>query len=150
MNAEEKWPYSLPIFRRSFGATSPNGATIAEIRSAKEVGMSNPTSGTLELSTGLTFRNCNPSFIWSDDSKHLAVAEWSLKAALFRGQRLLVVEAGTGQVFASGWVWGFLQPESFTGGELVVVRNTTRKKPKRILWPVPAGLAGFTRRGFAA
>ena len=37
--------------------------------------MSNPTAGLLELSTGMTVPNCNPGFVWSDDSRYLAAVE---------------------------------------------------------------------------
>jgi hypothetical protein len=150
MPIDGEWPYDLPIFRRSFRAESPNGDTVAEMPSASEVSMSNPTSGTLHLSTGLTIRNCNPSFIWSEDSRYLAVPEWSMRAGLFRGQRLLVVEPATGRIFASPWMWGFLQPESFARGDIVVVRHPERRHPRRISWRIPDGLAGFTRRSLPA
>ena len=146
MMTAEYWPYNLPIFRRSHRAESADGAIVADMTSAVEVGMSNPTSGTLRLSTGLTIPDCNPSFIWSDDSRYLAVPQWCARMGLLRGQRLLIVEPASGQTFVSRWVWGFLQPESFERGELVVLRNPTRRVPERLAWRVPDGLEGFTRR----
>jgi len=150
VSTEEQPPYNLPIFRRSFRAASPNGAVIAELLIAREVGMSNPTSGLLQLSTGVMISDCNPSFIWSDDSRYPAVPRWALRAGVLRGQRLLVVEPAKNQVFESSWFWGFLQPESFAKGQLVVVRNPTRPRPQRLSWAIPAGLAGFTSRSVAA
>ena len=145
MTAEE-WPYNLPIFRRSHRAEAADGATVADMTSACEVGMSNPTSGTLRLSTGLAIPDCNPSFIWSDDSRYLAVPQWSARLGLLRGQHLLIVEPASDQAFLSRWMWGFLQPESFAQGELVVIRNPTRRNPVRLSWRVPDGLEGFRRR----
>jgi hypothetical protein len=67
---DEPWPYNLPIFSRGHRAVSPDGTVVAEIAQAFEVSMSNPTVGTLRLSSGLQLDRCNPAFLWSDDSRY--------------------------------------------------------------------------------
>ena len=98
MKTTEDWPYNLPIFRRSHRAESPDGKMIAEIRVAREVGMSNPTAGLLELSAGMAIPNCNPSFVWSDDSRYLAVSQWAYAWVLFHGMQLLILEPASRDV----------------------------------------------------
>jgi hypothetical protein len=66
------WDYSLHL-------TSPNGQITAVIDRASEFGQGSPTSGILKLSNGLTFDGCNPSAVWSDDSKFLAIPQWTVK-----------------------------------------------------------------------
>jgi hypothetical protein len=66
---------------------SPDGQTIAEIDDAWEVGMGAPTSGELVLSNGMRHTSCNPSFVWSDCSRFLAVPQWTDK----RNQRLMII-----------------------------------------------------------
>ena len=65
----EEFPYNLPIWRRKYSAESPNKKINAEINPAYEISMGNPTYGTLILSNGINIGRCNPSFIWSNDSK---------------------------------------------------------------------------------
>src|SRR5439155_18064411 len=88
----ERWPYNLPIWRRSYRASSPDGRYVAEINPAWEVSMGNPTYGTLCLSAGLRLERCNPSFLWSTDSCYLAVPQFFRRFGLFRLQRLLVID----------------------------------------------------------
>jgi hypothetical protein len=66
---------------------SPDGKTKAEIDDAWEVGMGAPTSGELVLSNGMRRESCNPSFVWSDCSRFLAIPQWTDK----RMQRLMVI-----------------------------------------------------------
>ena len=68
---ELDFPYNLPIWRNTFESTAPDGKLTARILKTNEVSMGNPTIGTLELSNGFELAGCNPSFIWSDDSKYL-------------------------------------------------------------------------------
>ena len=80
--SESEWPYNLPIWRRAHRASSPDAQIVAEIDAAYEISMGNPTCGTLRLSTGLELERCNPSFIWSDDSRYLAVPRYFNRAAM--------------------------------------------------------------------
>lgn len=70
-------PYNLPIGRRYYQAISPDGRYIAQINPTYEVSIGNPTSGRLCLTTMPHLERCNMSFLWSDDSKFLAVPQFS-------------------------------------------------------------------------
>jgi len=74
------WTYSVYL-------SSPDGKLTAAIDDAREVGMGAPTSGILNISNGMSYRGCNPSIVWSDDSQYLAVPQWTRE----RDQRLLVI-----------------------------------------------------------
>ena len=136
------WPYDLPIFRRAHRAVSPDGSVVAEIDPAHEVSMGNPTRGTLTLSTGLQLADCNPSFIWSDDSRYLAVPRYFFRFGLLRRQRLAVIDVVQRRVVLSRETAAYFQPESFTGGVLVVVKEPFRSAA-RSSWRVPKDLAAF-------
>jgi hypothetical protein len=138
----EPWPYSLPIFRRKRRAASPDGTTVAEIDPAYEVSMSNPTSGTLTLSTGLRLDRCNPSFVWSDDSRYLAVPRYFQRLGLLRRQRLAVIDVVERRVVASPQIACYFQPESFSEGLLVATREPFRSA-ESVSWRVPEDLADF-------
>ncbi len=133
-----EWPYDLPIWRRSLRATSPDGRYVAQIDPAYEVSMGNPTSGTLCLSMGLHIERCNPSFLWSEDSRYLAVPQFFCRFGL-RRQRLLIVAVQQQYVLASRESTYYFQPESFTGSQLVVVKNPFRS-PRDLLFTIPDDL----------
>ncbi len=124
------WPYNLPIWRRYHRAASPDGKFVACIDPAYEVSMGNPTSGTLCLSQGLHIPRCNPSFVWSDDSHFLAVPQYFSRFGIFVRQRLLVIAVGEKRVRASKMTAWYFQPETFTGGLLIVSVNPFRSKQK--------------------
>jgi hypothetical protein len=140
----EPYPYNLPIFRRWHEAASPDGRLVAWM-TASEVSMSNPTSGTLRLSDGLQIDECNPSFIWSDDSRFLAVPQWRYFLGLQLRQRILVLDTLEHIVFASGPVAGFAQPRSFDAGVLSVIGEPTSPKPQEHTWRIPEELHSFRR-----
>ena len=50
--------------------------------------MGGPTAGQLRLSNGIELDSCNPSIVWSEDSRYLAVPQWSAG----RTQRLVVID----------------------------------------------------------
>ncbi len=141
---EEKWPYNLPIWRRAHCAISPDGKFIAEIKNAYEVSMSNPTSGTLHLSAGLELEYCNPSFLWSDDSRYLAVPRFFSRFGLFRRQRLLLIDVHDRIVRAAPVITYYFQPDSFSDERLVVTKNPSRSAEK-VVWEIPADLHQFKR-----
>jgi hypothetical protein len=145
---ERNWPYNLPIWRWSFRASSPDGRYIAEINPAWEVSMGNPTYGTLCMSVGLHLERCNPSFLWSNDSRYLAVPQFYLRFGLFRRQHLLLVDVKERRVFASAKKAYYFQPESFTGGQLVVTKNPFGRS-KKFSWQIPEDISTqFTRYHF--
>jgi len=141
-----QWPYNLPIWRSAHRATSPDGRYIAEINPAYEVSMGNPTCGTLLLSTGLKLGKCNPSFLWSSDSRYLAVPQVFDRFGIFQRQRLIVIDVDGQTAFASPDVTYYFQPESFSDGRLVVTKNPFRSA-QQVVWSIPADLASFSRVG---
>jgi hypothetical protein len=142
---EEKWPYNLPIWRRSFRLASPDGRMTAEIANAVEVSMSNPTIGTLVLSTGLTIESCNPSFVWSDDSKYLVVPQYSRNWFLGIGkQRLVVVDAAEQKAWRSRKLAYYIQPETFREGLLTITIEPARKA-RTVIYDVPGILKTFEK-----
>ncbi len=136
MNDSEPWPYGLPIFARTHRATSPNGVVVAEIVEAYEVSMSNPTSGALRLSVGLVLQDCNPNFIWSTDSRYLAVPQFFSRFGVFRRQRILVVDVAGHRVYRSKATAYYFAIDSFEGNVLSVIREPLRDGlPER--WAIP-------------
>ena len=117
----EPYPYNTPPWRRSHRAIAPNGSLVAEIAEAFEHSMSNPTVGTLRTSDGIELANCNPSFIWSDDSNYLVVPQWYRYFALFLRQRLILVDVRNRTLYASRLTAWLLLPQSFDRGRLQVL-----------------------------
>ena len=109
--------------------------------------MSNPTRGTLLVSPSesddsrplLTLDGCNPSFLWSDDSRYLAVPRYHLRWKLFRRQRLVVIDVEDHQLFETAAATYYFQPESFQAGTLVAALNPHAENKQRS-WRVPSDL----------
>jgi len=140
---DTEFPYNLPIWRSSYRADSPNKKYIAEIDPAYEVSMGNPTYGTLRLSNGLSLPKCNPSFIWSDDSKYLAVPQYT--SSWFWGigkQRLLILDVKKYRGWQSPKIAHYIQPEKFRGGELTVTLNPFHNA-KTMTYSIPKDLCTF-------
>jgi len=97
--------------------------------------MGNPTSGILCLSIGLHIADCNPSFLWSEDSCYLVVPQFFRCLGLPR-QRLLIVVVQEQRVLASIQSAWYFQPESFTGSQLVVTKNPF-KSPQHLQFTIP-------------
>ena len=142
---EEPWPYNLPIFRRTFISRSPDEKLEAEIAQAWEVSMSNPTIGVLKVSDGLVIKDCSPSFIWSNDSRYLAVLHRLL--GLFFSVRVLIVDTRDRAVFASRRIRAWLQPRSFNSGALVVTASPSQAA-REIRWQIPSDLGSFKRLAY--
>lgn len=102
--------------------------------------MSNPTRGTLHLSNGMVIDDCNPAFLFSEDSRYLAVPHWHLAGGLFRRQRLLVVDLALRQCFISRQSWWLVQPESFSCNGLATTANPTSRRPRAFTLPIPEAL----------
>ena len=101
------WTYSVYL-------TSPDGKLTAVIDDASEVGMGAPTYGILNISNGMFYQSCNPSIVWSDDSRYLAVPQWTRE----RDQRLLVISL---EDQSSGYAPGLfrvLELHSFLNGKI--------------------------------
>ena len=139
---EMEFPYNLPIWRDSFRLESPDGRLIAEISSAGEVSMGNPTIGTLRLLNGFELAQCNPSFIWSDDSRYLVVPRYFKRFGLFRRQRLVLINTVDGCVFESKKTACYFQPESFSHGQLIVTAEPFSDAIE-VKWSIPEDLNQF-------
>ena len=114
------WDYSLNL-------TSPDGQVTAVIDDAHEFGQGSPTTGTLVLSNGLTFEGCNPSAVWSEDSKFLAVPQWTTVPH----QRLLVISIERKTVGYPRELFSLLELHSFSGGRIKGV-DSPAYKPREI------------------
>jgi hypothetical protein len=146
----EAFPYNTPPWRSSHTAVSPDGVVVAAIEQAFEHSMSNPTVGTLRTSDGLELLKCNPAFIWSDDSRFLAVPQWRRRFGLFRRQRLAIVDVVARIVYVSRFTHWLMLPTTFEGGRLEVLVSDRRG----ISWPwrerplilmVPVDLSTFNK-----
>ena len=104
--------------------------------------MSNPTRGVLTLTTGLRLEDCNPSFVWSDDSRYLAVPRYFFRMRLFRRQRMAVIDVVARRVFVSPETAFYFQPDSFTGGELIATSEPFGQA-EQVRWRIPDALSGF-------
>jgi hypothetical protein len=142
-------PYDTPPWRSSHSATSPNGVLVASIDQAFEHSMGNPTVGTLRISDGLELANCNPAFIWSDDSRYLAVPQWCRRFGLFRRQRLAVIDTAAKIVYLSSFTHWLMLPKTFDAGRLEIQISSsigiTWWKESPITITVPADLSEFKR-----
>jgi hypothetical protein len=107
--------------------------------------MSAPTLGTLCVSSELHIERCNPSFVWSDDSRFLAVPQYFLKFGLRRRQHVLVIAFDEQCVYASKVSTMYFQPESFVRGHLVVSLNPARSQ-RTIEFDIPSDLPTAFRR----
>lgn len=135
----EPFPYDLPIFCRFREAVAPDG-TMRAWMVATEISMSNPTIGELQFSNGLRVPKCNPAFIWSDDSRFLAVPQWRFRFGVQLRQRILVLEPRQGRGFMSPPLGWFLAPSTFTDGRLVVTVEPTRSAPRQVSYSLPQDL----------
>ncbi|TRZ91154.1 MAG: hypothetical protein D4R84_14705 [Rhodocyclaceae bacterium] len=103
--------------------------------------MGSPTQGTLCLSAGLHLDRCSPVFLWSADSRFLAVPQFV--HSFWRGirQRLLVVDVAERWIYSSASMAPYLQPVSFVDARLTVIRNPHRR-PTTLSWNIPDALSG--------
>ncbi len=141
-----EWPYDLPIWRRLHKADSPDGTHTAEIALATEVSMGNPTSGELVLTDLPSLPRYSPSFIWSDDSRYLAVPQFFERFGLFRRQRILLLDTRDHKITKSREIAYYFQPESFSSGVLQAVKEPFRTA-ERIRWQVPDDFPPFEQLG---
>lgn len=114
------WDYSLNL-------TSPDGQITAVIDDASEVGQGAPTYGTLKLSNGLTFKGCNPSAVWSDDSKFLAIPQWTA----VQRQQILVISVEQASVGYAPDIFSVLELHSFSRGKIKGI-DSPIYKPREI------------------
>jgi hypothetical protein len=139
--------YELPIFRRAHRAAAPSGLRTADIAASEESSMGNPSTGVLAVSDGLRIEHCNPSFIWSGDSRFLAVPQMMHPPGWRFRVRLLVIDTRDKVVYASRPYKAWLQPESFAA-DCLVVRADPFGVPSVLRWNIPGDLAPFEALGY--
>ena len=128
-DAEDPVNTEPPISPWSYSACldSPDGEFTAKFEYASEVCQGGPTYGVVTLSNGMTFDSCNPSFVWSTDSKYLAVPQWTH----YREQRLLVINAVQGTFELLPEVFQVLELHTFTCGVVEGIDSPVYK-PRRV------------------
>lgn len=89
------------------------------------------------LRHGPHFERCNPSFLWSEDSRYLAVPQYH---GFFGRQRLLILAFEEKRIFASKQREWYFQPEWFSGQELVVKINPF-KSDRMVTFRIPSELS---------
>ena len=108
---------------------SPDGRFSAAFEYGSEACQGGPTYGVVLLSNGMTFDSCSPSFIWSTDSKYLAVPQWTH----YREQRLVVINAEQKTFKLIPEVFQVLELHFFAGGVVEGIDSPVYKpKPVRI------------------
>ena len=107
--------------------------------------MGNPTYGTLILTNGLNLELCNPSFIWSDDSRYLAVPQYTKNWFWGIGkQRIVIIDVKKQEGWHSAKITHYIQPEKFENGELSLTLNP-HHKGKTVIYTIPKELVTFTK-----
>jgi tetratricopeptide (TPR) repeat protein len=129
----EDWHVISPL-ATSAEQVSPNGKLTAAMRNGKEIGWGDPVSGTLEISSGVMVPDCSPSFVWSDDSRYLAVPQWTESMR----QRILIIRISDGSIHAASGEYNMLRLESFQNGIITGVDS-----PAHAQHPVEVAVTGI-------
>ena len=104
----------MPIspWAESVEVVSPDGEHVAKIEEASEVGMGAPTWGELRIDAHQVYDACNPSLVWSDDSRYIAVPQWTNE----RKQRLLIIRLSPRECRYAPDTFRVLELDSFNDG----------------------------------
>ncbi len=94
---------------------SPDGRWTATLDDASEVAMGAPTCGTLRLGER-PYPNCNPSMVWSADSRFLAIPQWMFSGPSKGMQRLAIICPDGRWVRSAPGIYRVLQLERFAAG----------------------------------
>lgn len=143
---EEPFPYNQPPWRRSYDVWSPDGRWRARIDNALEISMSGPTKGILSIDSVLDIPDCNPAFVWSEDSRFLAVPQW--KYSFRKRERLLVVDLQTKAIFVSPSQFRLLDLRTFSSGVITGVDSIIRR-PRKIAISLGKVMKEFKKTEFA-
>jgi hypothetical protein len=122
---------SISPWSDSASVVSLDGTLTAVIHDASEIAMGAPTSGELWLSNGIRIDSCNPSIVWSDDSRYLAVPQWAPN----RSQRLVVVDVKSRERRAFASTFRVLQLDSFSNGWIEGI-DSPINRPVRVVLKV--------------
>ncbi len=90
---------------------SPDGRKVAILTEPREIAMGSPTSGALEVSNGQRAESCNPSMVWSADSRFLAFPQW-----FDRMQRLVILDTDAARRMFAPDTYRVLALRSFCQG----------------------------------
>jgi len=104
--------------------TSPDGKITVEILDGGEFRMGGPIICTIALSTGHRFENCGEAMIFSDDSRHLALATWEPREAgdaVRLAERILVIAVPSGATARWPGEFDELEFRAFEGGTIRAV-----------------------------
>ncbi|WP_373033753.1 hypothetical protein [Sulfurovum sp.] len=85
---------------------------MAKIEGAGEIAMGAPTCGVLRVSNGIEVEECNPSFVWSDDSQYIAIPHWTPN----RKQKIMVIDVAKKKVYLASGVYRVLELYEFING----------------------------------
>jgi len=88
--------------------------------------MGAPTSGELKVSNGQRAESCNPSIVWSDDSRFLAFPQW-----FNRMQRLVILDTDSARRAFAPDSYRVLELHSFSQG-IVEGVDSPIHEPRRI------------------
>lgn len=101
-----------PWHSETIESRSPDGRFTAVVHEPTEIAMGAPTSGELKVSNGQSGDGCSPSIVWSDDSRFLAVPQWTKD----REQRLMILNVETRERKFAPQTYRVLALASFSGG----------------------------------
>jgi hypothetical protein len=126
---EEQYPYNLPPWRREYEELSPDGNYNARIHEAWELFMSGPTYGKLFIGDIFRIEKCSPTFVWSNDSRYLAVPQW--RGIWLRREQLLILDIKDKKIYVSRKKYRLLIVNSFVDG-IISLTESPLGKPKEI------------------
>jgi hypothetical protein len=130
--------YPISPWIDSVERISPDGRFRALITQATEIAMGGPTRGVLVIAENqrdgrvhARLESCSPSFIWSNDSRALAVPQWTPS----RKQLMAIVSVPSGRVALVAGEFHVLELHAFERG---VVRGIDSPvyMPRNIQFPV--------------
>lgn len=94
---------------------SPDGRWTAAIDELHELAMSAPTRGTLRVGEQ-SIEDCNPSMVWSKDSRYLAVPKWIWQGRDGPKQRVIIVCPERGWIRYAPGTYVLVELERFAQG----------------------------------
>ena len=112
---------------KPFSLESPDGAFTAGVDALGEIHMGAPTIGEIKVSNGFILNSCSPSMVWSDDSRYLAVPQYSVG----NSQLILVLDTKMNKLGHSSNFYRVLELYSFQDGVIHGV-DSPRWQPKDI------------------
>ncbi len=111
---------------------SPDGRKVASLFEPGEIAMGAPTFGELKVSNGQYAEGCNPSMVWSDDSRFLAVPQW-----FDRMQRLVILDTDFKKRAFAPETYRVLELHSFNRG-IVEGVDSPIHQPRRVAFDIRA------------